>query len=211
MEVQKFMNEIIPLFSTPLYFSKIENLDNEEIFSQIDQLNYTESYSKMLLSSEEYIIDRFPKLKQNIIDHTNVYLFDRLGFEPFKYYFSDSWFVIVNPSGKSKMHLHSNSLYSGIVYLNVSDDGGKIKFYSTETNSTKNTVKYIFKNKENNLLNSESWSISPSSGDILIFPSYLLHEVTKNESNNNRYSFAFNIFPENYRHGLAPGVRVTDR
>ena len=76
------------------YFSKIENLDNEEIFSQIDQLNYTESYSKMLLSSEEYIIDRFPKLKQNIIDHTNVYLFDRLGFEPFKYYFSDSWFVI---------------------------------------------------------------------------------------------------------------------
>ena len=26
---------------------------------QIDQINYTESYSKMLLSSEEYIIDRF--------------------------------------------------------------------------------------------------------------------------------------------------------
>ena len=206
------MSEIIPLFSTPVYFSKINNLDVEEIKSQIYLTNFKEPYEKLWVSSEEYIIDKLPKLKQNIIDHISLYLFNRLCFEPFNYYFSDSWFVKVLPGGKSNSHFHLNSLYSGVVYFDFYDNAGEIIFMSPESNNVKNTVKYLINNKENNIFNSSSWSHKPVFGDILIFPSYLIHQVNENNSAKDRFSFAFNILPDNYIYNSkVSGIRITKR
>jgi len=142
------MSKIIPLFSTPVYYSKINNLDVREIESQIYVTSFKEAYEKLWISSEEYIIDKLPKLKQNIINHINLYLFDRLCFEPFNYYFSDSWFVKITPYGKSINHFHSNSLYSGVVYFDFYDNAGEIILMSPECNNVKNTVKYFINNKK---------------------------------------------------------------
>jgi uncharacterized protein (TIGR02466 family) len=204
------MSEIIPLFSTPVYYSKINNLDVREIESQIYVTSFKEAYPKLWISSEEYIIDKLPKLKQNIINHINLYLFDRLCFEPFNYYFSDSWFVKINPYGKGNNHFHSNSLYSGIVYFDFYDNAGEIILKSPECNNVKNTVEYFIKNKEENIFNSNYWSHKPVFGDILIFPSYVFHHVVENNSVKDRLSFAFNILPDNYNYNVG-GMRITKR
>jgi uncharacterized protein (TIGR02466 family) len=206
------MSEIIPLFSTPVYYSKINNLDVREIESQIHTTSFKEAYEKLWLSSEEYIIDKLPKLKQNIINHLNVYLFDKLCFEPFNYYFSDSWFVKITPNGKSNSHFHSNSLYSGVVYFDFYDNAGEITFMSPESNYVKNTVTYLINNKKNTIFNSNSWSHKPVFGDILIFPSYVFHQVIENNSAKDRFSFAFNILPDNYIYNSkVGGIRITKR
>lgn len=205
------MNEIIPLFSTPVYYSNIENLDYDEIASQLQLSNFKDSYLNILLSTEEYVIDKLPKLKQNIIEHVNNYLFNNLQYKPYEYYFSDSWFVKIKSNGHSIKHLHTNSMYSGVVYLDLPKSGGEIKFYSTENNSTLNTVKYLTDVKESNIYNSNSWSFKPTRGDILLFPSYLFHQVLLNESSDVRHSFAFNILPDNYRCRSVIGSRITER
>jgi uncharacterized protein (TIGR02466 family) len=204
------MSEIIPLFSTPIYRSKIIDFDYGEISSQLENNSYIETYSNLYITSEEYIIDKLPKLKQNITNHLNTYLFEKLSYNPFEYYFSDSWFVKIKPGGKSFKHQHSNSLYSGVVYFDVPDDGGMIVFSSIERVNALNTIKLKLIEKEKTIYNSNTWAIKPMRGDILIFPSYIQHEVNLNESKEDRYSFAFNIFPVNYQCNIL-GARITQR
>ena len=47
-----------------------------------------------------------------------------------------------------------------------------------------------------NLLNSSSWVIKPAPNQVVIFPSYLYHEVTFHGATEDRYSLAFNLFPK---------------
>ena len=201
------MTELIPLFSEPLYHSKIESFDYNEVNKQISLSKFQETASGLLcVSTEEYIIDLLPNLKSNIIKHVNTYLFDKLQLNPFEYYFSDSWFVRIPPSGYANIHMHTNSLYSGVVYIDVPERGGSIKFIH-RPNGSNACVKYLLGIKEYNYFNSESWVISSNKGDIIITPSYVYHEVLKNESDKDRLSFAFNILPYNYKHkGLTSRV-----
>jgi len=46
-----------------------------------------------------------------------------------------------------------------------------------------------------NEYNSREWAVDISKGDLLIFPSNLKHQISKNTSNNDRYSIAGNILP----------------
>jgi len=195
------MSEIIPLFSTPLYRSNIIDLDYDEIYAQISLSNFKRvPDDEVYASTEKYILDVLPNLKRNIIKHLNIYLFEKLQLYPFEYYFPDCWFVKVPPFGGSSIyHMHPNSLYSGVVYIDVPEHGGGIN-YTYNSNSFKHNVKYIFDVKEYNVYNSEGWIINPDKGDILITPSSTFHKILKNESNKDRHSFAFNILPFNYKY-----------
>ena len=68
----------------------------------------------------------------------------------------------------------------------------------------------IIPKKSENTFNSDSWIISPHTGQILIFPSYTQHQILTNNLDSSRYSFAFNILPDNYRCNDTSG-RVLDR
>jgi uncharacterized protein (TIGR02466 family) len=193
------MSDIIPLFSTPIYHSHIDDLDYEECYKGIANANFIEMFEGMQLSDNVFFLDDLPGLKQNIIKHVDNYLFKKLRLSPFEYYFPDSWFVKVRPEGCGDKHIHANSLYSGVVYIDVDENGGGIKFYSGESNRVTDTVKYNIDIAEYNLFNSKSWEFLPHNGDIFLTPSYASHEVMKNESNKDRYSFAFNILPLNYK------------
>jgi uncharacterized protein (TIGR02466 family) len=193
------MSEVIPLFPTPIYCSHIDDLDYEECRSGISMANFVNVREGMFLSSNEYFLDAMPRLKQKIIDNVNTFLFKKLNLIPFEYYFPDSWFVKVVPDGCGDRHIHANSLYSGVVYIDVHDNETGIRFYSGESNRVSDSVKYNIGIKEYNHFNSKSWEFLPRNGDIFIFPSYAAHEVVTNTSNRDRYSFAFNILPFNYK------------
>ena len=48
--------------------------------------------------------------------------------------------------------------------------------------------------KEFNILNSKNWSFVPKNNQLFIFPPWLLHSVSNNESDQERYSLAFNVY-----------------
>jgi uncharacterized protein (TIGR02466 family) len=205
------MSQILSLFSTPIYTSEILDLNFDDTLNQVKKLNMSLDSSGIESSSDIYLIDKLPELKKSIIDNVNNYFYNILQFEEsFKYYFPDSWVVKTNPDFKeSKLHNHSNSLYSGVVYLDAPPGGGDIVFSRTQT-SFSPSINLLIPKKNKNIFNCDNWVITPHTGLILIFPSYIPHRILFNRLDTPRYSFAFNILPDNYRCNSNTG-RVLDR
>ena len=200
------MSEIVPLFSKPIYKSVLNLEVIEYALEEAKKINY--NYS--IASPQDYLIDKLAAFKGEIVNKVNDYLYNHLKINnSFSYYFPDSWFVKISPQNLGDKHTHSNSLFSGIVYLKTVSDGGIIKFFRNHYSSHFN-VEYELPYDELNLYNSEVFLIDPHPGLILLFPSNILHGVTENSSKEDRYSFAFNILPDNYRCHEA-GQKVIER
>lgn len=190
--------EIFPLFSVPLYLSNVD-IDSNEVINYAKRCKYTSKIDKLHLSNETNLIEVIPGLKKSISEHVNNYFYNILQINnSFKYYFSDSWFVKINPGGITKSHIHSNSIYSGVYYCDM-EYYNSIIFYQEKITTFFNTVIYDLEFKERNQYNGNRLGITPKNNTILLFPSSLKHEVSPNISNEDRYSFAFNIMPYNFK------------
>lgn len=90
----------------------------------------------------------------------------------------------VNETGSSNIiHSHSRWHWSGVYYIQGRDTG-KIAFYSTP---------YLNQQVTKGLPFGQSFTVEPVDGLLLLFPSYLLHEVLANTSDSQRINLAFNI------------------
>ena len=102
---------------------------------------------------------------------------------------SSSWFNIYNKGDFQEFHQHSHNIISAIYILKSDENSGKI----------------YFKNPYNDMLspayteytsdNFERINFKPQPGMLLIFRSHLEHYVDKNNSDEDRISFAYNYRP----------------
>lgn len=191
------MTEIFPLFSVPLYKSQLE-IDLTSIKKELEFLEYFEfSSGNGHCTVEKNILNLpiFNEIKTNIQENIHHFLFDILKMEKCEYYFSNSWINLHKPKNYSQKHLHQNSFYSGIYYLNVPEgDCGNITFHHPQEISTYKTCTLSPKIVEYNVFNSKEWFFSPQENTLLLFPSHLSHSVSKNNTSQDRHCLAFNIF-----------------
>lgn len=106
-------------------------------------------------------------------------------------FITQSWLNWTKPGEYHHKHSHSNSLYSGVLYIDVEDGRDRISFYQ----SGYQQIKPIY--KEWNRWNSDSWWLPVKSGQIIIFPSSLVHSVDNVPDGligKTRVSLAFNTF-----------------
>jgi hypothetical protein len=104
---------------------------------------------------------------------------------------TQSWLNWTKPGQYHHKHAHPNSLYSGVLYLDVEDDRDRIYFYQDGYKQLKPTY------KEWNRWNSESWWLPTKQGQMVIFPSSLTHMVQTVPGEvigKERVSLAFNTF-----------------
>lgn len=98
--------------------------------------------------------------------------------------FEFEYWTNVNESGSSNIiHSHAKWHWSGVYYIQGKDTG-KIAFYSTP---------YLNQQVTKGLPFGQSFTLDPTDGLLLLFPSYLLHEVLANPSDRQRINMAFNI------------------
>jgi uncharacterized protein (TIGR02466 family) len=189
---------IIPLFSTPLYENSLD-IDSEvlEFVKGIDYVPCNPSdILEGVMSVNNYILE-VPQLKtfknqiEQVVDN---FLKVNLKFTQIYFNITTSWVVKHNENHRGKSHFHRNSLFSGVVYLQVSDNSGDIIFLNSSKNPLYPT-EIELQATEYNVFNALSWAITPKQNSILIFPSHVKHKVTPNKSNKDRYVIAFNIFP----------------
>ena len=86
-------------------------------------------------------------------------------------------------------HTHPNSVLSGVLYLDVPEGSGKIRFH--EPNPLKKINKFDIENDSEP--NWEWFELPPEKGMILVFPSWLEHEVLENKSQQDRMTLVFNL------------------
>jgi uncharacterized protein (TIGR02466 family) len=191
------MHTIYPLFSAPVYASKIDPLFTNNIDyitnSKFKRTPNDDSYT----SVEKYILNspELKELRSQVDSHIYTYLYDVIKTKKnIKFKLLNSWIMQHLPKDYGIAHSHGNSLFSGVVYIKTSKNCGNIKFHGRYNNLFSETVALNY--EEYSLYNSASWYFEPNDGLILLFPSYLVHEILPNLSNNPRYCVAFNIFIE---------------
>lgn len=136
----------------------------------------------------------YPRLNEFIVPYL-VQFGSILFGEELEWSLKEIWTNVLESGGHQALHSHSNSFVSGIIYL-------------TETHPSSRTVfhrgiggrEFIFSNDNPNAamgpFNGNKW-VSPEAkpGDMVLFPSYLLHEVPSNEGRQ-RMTIAFNAIPD---------------
>jgi len=188
--------EVISLFPTPLYISKIGKVTEGEL-QHVANLEYEVMESKNgEYSKDKYILSRpaFSRLKDEIDTHVGIYCHDVLKIsKDVFFYMTNSWVVKHNPGDWGHNHIHTNSLISGVAYLQVNDTSGSLIFHADINNLLfPPTLDLEF--TDTNLLNFKKMAVDPEPNMITLFPSKLQHSVDENKSNKTRYSLAFNYF-----------------
>jgi hypothetical protein len=188
--------KIVPLFSTPLYISHINLLDNEINF--IKNTNYLRvELNNGYMSKNKNILKNksLKNLNKQIIEHLNFYkkeIFDISN--NINVFVKHSWSMKHIKGDRSEKHFHENSLISGIIYVKTPEKSGNIIFH--KKNSIINDISPLIKLNFNkfNLFNSGAWNLDVKENMIVLFPSYLDHSTEVNESNDERYCLSFDTF-----------------
>lgn len=197
---------ITPLFAVPLYQSFVDAVDQKDV-DFIKSLDY----ERMPADNGDYTVCKnvldIPQLRdlklkiQKKIDH---FVYEILDCDKnVKFEIQNSW---ANRHGKldfAGSHRHSNSLISGVFYLDIGPDTGAIVFqkdksyYNLWTDTVEVGFNYQTHEDQNrlNVFNADAWGIYPKQNEIVLFPSLLYHSVSENLSDKIRYSLAFNVFP----------------
>lgn len=93
------------------------------------------------------------------------------------------WANVNDPDSTNIIHLHTGCFLSGVIYLQATDTGS-IEFISSNWLNRHTSLPWPFHNTH---------VFHPNDGDILLFPSYLFHQVNRNNSAKYRINLAFNV------------------
>jgi len=107
-------------------------------------------------------------------------------------YITQSWVNVTEPKQFHHEHSHQTSFLSGVLYVHADDNVDNIVFH--KQSSSIGGVTVSIKPTAWNTYNSRSWWYAVNSGDVIIFPSGLNHEVPATVGKTNRVSLAFNVF-----------------
>ena len=180
---------LLQIFTTPITITKYEGSLTKELkyintlewFDQRDN-DSIKSKNSYLLKHKEFkdikdfinkCINKFTK---------NIYQSDQ------KLVVTQCW-LNKNPKGSSRHeHCHPNSIISGVFYFKQNSTLPPIKFCKTLQHGIRlNSKKY-------NNLNSDTFFLSCTDGELILFPSNLIHSVPLNTGNEERISMSFNTF-----------------
>ena len=87
------------------------------------------------------------------------------------------------------MHFHPLSVISGTYYVQTPKNSSAIKFEDPRMDSFMATPPRKHDAKD---ANKRHYSLQPQEGHVVLFESWLRHEVPANESNKERISISFN-------------------
>ncbi|ADZ92279.1 hypothetical protein GV054_15410 [Marinomonas mediterranea] len=111
----------------------------------------------------------------------------------------ESWYHVTKSGGYHDMHSHPNCSWCGIYYLdpgNTSETdsiGGKNRFYDPRVNADH------FGDPATAYIGGHGvWDITPQSGQVVLFPSYLKHSALPYFGKQDRIVIAFNSITELY-------------
>jgi uncharacterized protein (TIGR02466 family) len=108
------------------------------------------------------------------------------------------WGVVLDRGGYQAPHGHPDSLFSGVVYLQVPTHQGSFDqrhapgslcFYGDGVPSASGP------GSSSQVHNDASLSILPRRGDVILFPSFLWHGTVPFEAADPRICLAFNVVP----------------
>lgn len=183
---------IVDIFPTPLgIFNLKENLSKEQLdFISEQKIKSKKSFGNNL-SLDNYILDNnvLSSLKQNIEFKIKEYFQYIYQNDEVNTYITQSWLNFTEEEQFHHEHYHSNSIISGVYYINADSNFDSIQFKKVREYSCIKIEPKIL-----NSYNSFNINFPVKSNDLILFPSSVTHCVVNKKGNNLRISLAFNVF-----------------
>ena len=131
-----------------------------------------------------FILDNAMSLATQVLGHSVKELADVL-----------SWVSFKTQGEEHKAHTHPNSFISGVYYYSDIAEDTPIVFKRSRTTANAQELLVAKDDSNINQFSSETFTLKPKKGDLILFPSYLMHLVPKNKHNTIRTSLSMNIMP----------------
>lgn len=193
------MHEVIGLFPTP--FMRIPGaLDRNLVEGLVKHFSAQAgiannssgslSHTAMLRPSDSPLLVTAATAITPLLAEFGALLFgERLGWS-----LKEMWVNLLDTGGRQAMHNHANSFISGVAYLTPTHPDSRTVFMKSPGG-----IEFSFKNDHAGVVtgpyNADKWiSPQPEPGDIVLFPSYLMHAVPPNPGER-RITLAFNAIP----------------
>jgi len=181
--------ELLQIFPTPLLITKYEGSLEQEL-KYINTLDWVKQNSNGNFKSKDtYLLDQeqFKNIKNFIYESLNKFIKNVLMSDQ-RLAVTQCW-LNKNPKGsKHHEHVHPNSIISGVFYFRQDPKLPPIQFARSIQSAMKLDPK-----KYNNL-NSETFLLPCTNGELILFPSNLRHSVPTNIGDKDRISMSFNTF-----------------
>jgi uncharacterized protein (TIGR02466 family) len=186
-------------FPTPIWHFEVDNHQQlnsvllEEINEEQQRDRQGEKLSNILgwhSANNLHRRDCFPGLTEII--HQNVLevaTFLRWDLQKFSFNITTCWANVSNKFASNSVHNHPNSILSGVYYLKTPENCGSI-FFSDPRPASRMLNPPVL---DFNIWTLPKVSYKPYEGMMLLFPSWLLHGVEPNMSDETRISLSFNI------------------
>jgi Putative 2OG-Fe(II) oxygenase len=193
------MQEVISLFPTPfmrvasalapaLVAGLVERLSTMADRTNDSSANLT--HTAMLRPSDSPLLIEVAALITPVLIDFGALLFgERMGWS-----LKEMWVNVLETGGRQAMHNHANSFISGVIYLTPTHADARTVFMKSPGGTD-----FAFKNDHAEVTtgpyNADKWvSPAPDPGDLVLFPSYLMHAVPSNPGER-RITLAFNAIP----------------
>lgn len=190
-------NGMAALFASPVFMSEIVDtriLDNavNAILKLKEQGDGVQRYGSWVTRDDLQTLEEFQELKELLLEEAGKVL-DTLTIKRDSHYITCMW-ANVAPVGSAHMnHIHSNSMYSGVIYLQQPEGSAPTIF--SDPRPAAGLIHPDYENPNPALLGAR-WSTLGKRGELLIFPSWLPHgvdPVPATDSKEERISLSFNI------------------
>ena len=190
MAIEKY--DVQALFATPYFKTNLKHAITEEHVKFVRGLKMIKNRDN-LISENLYIFEEpeMAGIKAVIQEALDIYSSQVMGVEH-KLYVTQSW-ALSNPPGIGMhSHSHSNSLISGSFYYDELPQPLSRVIFDKHTSYQQLEINPL--RERQNLFNTPVNVLTPESNDLILFPSYLNHQIEANMAQTERRAIAFNCF-----------------
>lgn len=189
---------ILPLFSAPVYVNNVGDFAKPDVkalqytseLGDGSRFNFSTSIDKNVLDRPEY-----DHVRALVLGEIETYVREVLKVSrAIEFYVTNSWVNIHRHGQSAGAHTHHNSLISGVLYLKVNEASGDLVFHRDGNSLVPFPPALDLDMDSFNIYNCKSWGHTPKTNDICLFPSVVMHSVDRNESDEERWCLAFNVF-----------------
>tara|TARA_R100001163_G_scaffold23804_1_gene19885 strand:+ start:1599 stop:2177 length:579 start_codon:yes stop_codon:yes gene_type:complete len=133
------------------------------------------------------LVDELYKMQQEVFHEEFLDRFPKLG---------NMWANINYKDSFNKAHMHANSHFSGVYYVKVPKDSGRLVFSDPRLGA-----RLVSPKLKSGEIPHHKWKeiyVDPKENRIIMFPSWLEHLVENNKTDNARISVSFNFVQDGF-------------
>ena len=174
----------------PLAHEQTSFLLNDDELNFVRNINHKLNKTNGLSNNKLVLNDNRLKRVRDFINSRVFNYIDKVVQIEDKFKLTQSWTTLSKKDEFHHHHTHPNTIFSAVYYAQT--ESGQLEFVFEPR--MREGFNFSYKIKEYNPFNSLSWTFEVKTGDVVIFPGWILHGTTRNESDIDRIVIGANYF-----------------